>query len=832
MAESRRAFPAALAMLCTLVLAVTSVLIQPESAYGAHNQFESQENADPNEPDGITDLLVHNVLSSVAPESALSPFGVSTAKDTKTLQRADSIKAMIELEEFSPVTVQPTDTVTVRAQITNKTDQTIKNPAITFDLMRYRFSSRISLSQWSQHGLSGPLGSELLRKDLGADLAPDQSKSVSFTLDAATFQLLGGIEGWGPRGVSLTLRGDHDGEKNARLDSLYTYLLWYSAPEKTKPTLEVAAIVPLTGPAVNPLDTTATRDAYLNATQPSSRLQHVLDAVKGSSHVALAFDPQLIQGTTDAATIPIEDPEKESTASDETDTSTPTPEPTTTETPQDQTFEPTQQQQDSSAWTQQLFNDSKSRELFALPAYDLDPAQYARAGLRIPSTSKASHPATKELDYSTQLVWPTADAMSATVVNTAAQSGSPWVIAQSGSLTAKKSLTYTPNATFSKTTPDGTARVLASDETLSSLITDPETANPLTARQRFISELAVIAKERPSEVRNLVISTPRSWNPDPVIASAQLSALTSLPWVSPIDIGAIAESKNDDNDKYTLRATPQSIELFDNQGFSKLRAQYRSIETLSHIVEDPATFVAPYKAATRAVTSNAWLTDPAGHDQAVTQLNTASSTTLNGISVVTGSDINLISTGSEIPVTVQNDLNQTVNIQLQLRPNDPRLQAKESVPLTIPARSSESARVPVSAVGSGNVVVSVVLLDEEGKYATASGSFNVRVRADWENMGTGVVVALLVLLLGGGILRTVKRSRARRRTSREEAATTLALVEAETEGGPAADTEIGSTHPDLVAHTKELVAEEHEEAHRHSASASSPTEPDPRAETK
>ncbi|MGJ0223766.1 DUF6049 family protein, partial [Streptococcus pyogenes] len=54
---------------------------------------------------------------------------------------------------------------------------------------------------------------------------------------------------------------------------------------------------------------------------------------------------------------------------------------------------------------------------------------------------------------------------------------------------------------------------------------------PATAAQDVLAELAVVTRERPSDSRHLLLTVPRDWDADPAVATAQLTALASVPWV-------------------------------------------------------------------------------------------------------------------------------------------------------------------------------------------------------------------------------------------------------------------------------------------------------------
>lgn len=763
-------------------------------------------------------------------ESSSATGGLGTLALASDVDRSDSVHGMLELQAISPMVVRPDDAVTVQVKITNTSKSTIKDASVSLELLTHRFTSRTGIAQWAGQGEQTSLPVTLVKKQEIADpIKAGESVTARIKFAASDLRLIGGLDGWGPRGISVRLGGEQKKKVNANLDVVRSYLLWYSAPADTEPSLSLATTALLTGPAVDPLEHASARATYLAATAPDSRLQHVLSAVSGSKHVSLALDPALISGVSISATTPIleeegpevtsiptepapgEDAEGSTGAGTEEPTAgaTPTiptgdspatdPTPTPAPTAEADQFVPSSEQVHSEQWLSAFRSAAKGRELFALPSYDADWTTYSNSGTRVPEFRAREYKVLDGLDLSGSLAWPTSQSMSTRTVETALDSDRPWVIAEGDSAQPTTTLSYTPDAAYTVETKTGESRVLVSEPTLVSLIEDPGTNNPISARQRFIAELAMIARERPSDLRNIVIAMDRSWNPDPEVAKAQFGAIPALPWVTTTDISAIAAGDAESTQTYTLPAVSMGLQALEPSVFNKLRSDLRKIEDLAGVVADPDALTSPFRSATRAATSVAWISDVTAHDRAVVNLESATQAALDGISVVTGSDINMISTGSEIPVTVQNNLNQDVTIQVRLRPNDVRLQAKDSPTLTIPSGGSESVRVPVTAVGSGNVVVAVEIRDAEGTYAATAGEFNVRVRADWENVGTGVVAALLALLLGGGIWRTVKRGRSERRTSPDDTAAAIAMVEAEAEGGPAADTDLRLTHPRYVA---------------------------------
>ncbi|MGO3815842.1 MAG: DUF6049 family protein, partial [Cellulosimicrobium funkei] len=99
----------------------------------------------------------------------------------------------------------------------------------------------------------------------------------------------------------------------------------------------------------------------------------------------------------------------------------------------------------------------------------------------------------------------------------------------------------------------------------------------------------------------------------------------------------------------------------------------------------------------------------------------------------------------------------------------------ERTTVTIPAATRDAdgdlvptvaiVGVPVEGFASGNVTVEVELVSAAQPQVRVAEpqQFVVRVRADWESVGTVVVAVLLVIALFAGIWRTVRRGRSPRR---------------------------------------------------------------------
>lgn len=117
--------------------------------------------------------------------------------------------------------------------------------------------------------------------------------------------------------------------------------------------------------------------------------------------------------------------------------------------------------------------------------------------------------------------------------------------------------------------------------------------------------------------------------------------------------------------------------------------------------------------------------------------------------------INLIDKTAQLPISVSNGWDQAVSVRLKLTPTDTRLQFDPVETLTIAPHSIGQFRIPVKAVGSGDVQVTVQLTNPAGQSIGAAETIQVRVRAEWESTGTYIVAGLLAAVLVFGIVRRI-----------------------------------------------------------------------------
>lgn len=675
-------------------------------------------------------LLLCLLVGLAAPSTAATPPAAPSSAVTAT---ESSGQSTVRLVSMTPEVVRPGDTLTVRAEVTNTTSQALAQPVATLTVSKYRFISRERLVAWTDLTLSDAFGTVLESVELPEDLAPGASAMVDFSVEADAMGLLTTLDGWGPRGMAVTLA--EDGTTPASLDpvgALRTFLLWFPVDDTDVTPVDVSVLVPVVGPAVDPLDTVSSDAALTAATSSDGRLTQVLASTEGVDDVGWAVDPALVA-----------EPETSADGSDGEG------EGEAAETP-------------VASVADRIADGAADREVFALPTHDQDVVALAALGLPVPTAPTLTGDAST---WRTDLAWPVEDAPDTTTLSAVAAGGASTVVAAPGSLPPTSTLGYTPSGRTSVPTASGEVTALVPDAALSAQLTSSQAGSGVAARQRILAELAIVSRERPAESRHLLLTVPRDWSPDPAVARAQLEALGSAPWARLRPVSTLIGAEDADVARTAASDVATAEGTITGDQVAALERAVTDVSTFAQVVADPATLVAPVQDAASAAASVAWRADPAGRSAVVAGVVTEVDRIKASVSVVTASNFNIISTGSQIPVQVVNDLDQPVTLRISLDPDDPRLVAETSDPVTIAPGQELREQIAVRAVGSGDVRVTAQVLALDGTVLGSAEPFEVRVRADWENMGTAVVAGLLVLLLGGGIWRTVHRGRSDRRVS-------------------------------------------------------------------
>ncbi len=186
------------------------------------------------------------------------------------------------------------------------------------------------------------------------------------------------------------------------------------------------------------------------------------------------------------------------------------------------------------------------------------------------------------------------------------------------------------------------------------------------------------------------------------------------------------------------------------------------------VLTDPLLITAPRRLELLALLSVSWLSDPDGWAASSTAFQSRSTEILQSVQISHGSDLVLLSRSTEVRVAVSNALPYPVTVRVSIAPQRPLLRVIENnVLLEVEPDATKTAFIPVEAITNGEVTIQVAITSPTG-VPIDSGFVRASLQAEWETVGTVIVLVLLVLIFGFGIARTIIRRRHAKRAKADE----------------------------------------------------------------
>lgn len=629
------------------------------------------------------------------------------AAEAATVSPVVATQSAVTIDDIAPLTVTPTDTVTVRATVRNTGPDVIAEPTASLSVVRYRLQSRTQLRDWFADELTLPAATRLTTTTLEEPLGPGESRQVELSVPAEELRLLPYPEASGPRGIVVEL----DDSRTGAVASARSFLLWF--PQGAAQAVRLSVLVPVTGPAATPGDPEAWSASMAAAVAPSGRLARILAATAGVREVSWVVDPALM----DAAAAGVGGAED---------------------------------------WGSSLLASASRREVFALDPFDPDIAALAAADVPPFQRGASARSDARVRGWRDDLALPAPGTASERTLAAAVAAGDSLAVVDGG---LEPTTPTTPNGVVPVGTDSGTVRALVPDAGLGELFA---TATP-TNRQLLLAELAVIAQEQPGRTSHVLVATDRGWDPDVAATSALLGSLVDAPFVNLQPVATLAGAQPDDVPRADLPDADTPRAALSPRLLRTAADQLADVTALAGVVPDPDAVTASYTRDLAAATSVA-----AGESRGLARKLLEAATAqgdelLGGITVLPGSTVNLINESGAIPITVRNDLPQPATVTVALLSRESRLSVDDVRETTVEPGGTSDVQIPVRAIGSGDVRVTVQIRAADGTVVAAPSEMTVRVRAGWETVGTAIIGGLLVVLLVGGIVRTVRRGRSSRR---------------------------------------------------------------------
>lgn len=604
---------------------------------------------------------------------------------------------------------------------------------------------------------------------LPSTIKANSTARFSVTIPAAKLGLSAKkpLSTWGARGirVAVTTKTGPVGEPAA------AFTTWYPNPKIDHTKLGV--IIPATITRFGLDGKYVPQD--LEKAAADGELSDLLEAVKKAPDAAIALDPRLMVSISSTLE-PQQDAEE-------------------TEAPDDQDGEA----KPGDHKELQAFWDEFRKEL---TKHDIIPLPYADADLRsiravgeakLAETAQAATrqitDAVPELKGSGRILrysWPAAAGADSKSLDTFHSTGHDALLLSEDQLPADTS--YTSNARARITADDvgSSIPVLVTNRDLNEALgitpatrtgdggntengdsADRTSASPRSAEDisRTIALTAAITSERPFDQRSILMSLPRH------TAEADWADLAGipedLPWLDPISLPQLEKSEESDRgafvtaQKTTLPATT----------LAPLPGMYTDIGIFDSLFTNPTQARTADSRMLLTCASVGWRNQQKELGECVESASTAAEGFGGRIGIEKGSTVLLVTGESTtIPITVHNNSTREAKLSVNLRPQTAQLQAETSPAQVIGPGEHARFTVPVKGIANADVPSRINLIAADGTTIPTDEEMLVRVRADWENIGTAIVGTGLAIVFVVGLYFSVRRGRPKIPQSQLEAA--------------------------------------------------------------
>ena len=708
----------------------------------------------------------------LAPVALLpAPLGPTAA----ALPAADAPPAdgrvSVSVDSLAPEVLASGQDLQISGTIVNGTDEPLESVDLVVQVQRSTEIALSGLESWLADEGDAQL-STVITAGLSA-IEPGATTTFAVTVPAKDLPLSGSAE-WGPRGVQVSVT--EDGQSLAR-DR--TIVVW-DAGVAVSPTRVTVVVPVVASPAEMNLLAQGDKADPAAVKALRTRVEGLLALARPG--VVLAVDPALMTalGAGDDLTSP-----KDADGAGASPTPAPATEPPATEPDAEPTAEPATatgptptappatgaSPAPDRTLAGALEAAGRSGNLIVLPWADADVSALAHLGeedLTAGAFTRADETVAAWKTGSTATAL-TSGPLDAETLALLPQTVST-VIARPGDLPVAEDLTYAPAGI---TTVDDRV-VLVPEASVSeaaagilSTGSDSTALCALDARGLLRGQLAILTRQTPYRGRDIVVALDRAdaAAADPAELGARLEAILASSWTQGRDLGAVvadAREQQSAGEQVQRDELPEQVLDGAEPSGADLNAATQAanhLKSIGSVLADPQALLSPATDVVATSLSTLWRTDPRGRTAHIARARAAGDVVVQSLTAAPSSTINVISATADLPLRIVSGLDQAATVRVHLVPSSTRLQIDHDVTVTVPAQGQTTVLVPIKAVGSGDVDLSIELLAADGTVVGTPMTMRTRVRASWETVGTRVAAGLLVALLAGGITRTVRRGR-------------------------------------------------------------------------
>jgi len=299
--------------------------------------------------------------------------------------------------------------------------------------------------------------------------------------------------------------------------------------------------------------------------------------------------------------------------------------------------------------------------------------------------------------------------------------------------------------------------------------------------QQFLAETAMIASELPDSHRSVVISPPETWAPSTALASKLLQESSSEPWLQPVTLTSLAGSH--DSESKVARQNPPSAKASPKELSGSYLSQVSGLNTdlslyKSLLYQAPPDYVTGLTEALAATTSAAWRGSPGAAAQGeglIADLTANLQHNLSRVKIEKPPEITMAGSSGQLPVTIQNELEQSVRVRLAATVpvasgDGPSLVFRRVAdPIILKPGQTAVEKPYVSSAPSGTTNIQLFLTTTDGRALPQSDGASLSVHSTRYGQDILILIAGAIgLLVLSSLWRSGRRSMAGRPPDRLE----------------------------------------------------------------
>ena len=311
----------------------------------------------------------------------------------------------------------------------------------------------------------------------------------------------------------------------------------------------------------------------------------------------------------------------------------------------------------------------------------------------------------------------------------------------------------------------GALQAVLREPRMSTLLTAPQNtrSEAIAVRQEFLAESAVLAGSIPEDApsRAIVVGPDDiRWDPSPTVVNALLRATVTAPWMTPLSLTELLEGPTNPLPRkrggYGKKA--RAAELPDAY-LRQVQQVSDELAAFTSVLDNPIGISDVYASALLRSVSSAWRSQPERGAELLDTTRNQLTAQVDQVRVLSEGTVTFSGDSGRVPVTIENNLDRTVTVGVQLRASPTlRLESEPLTGITIEPGQKVSVDVEARVVGGNSLPVRVQLLTPDGSRFGTPARIDVASTAYARAAAWVVAIAFvaIVVFVVVGVIRRIR----------------------------------------------------------------------------